>query len=56
MTTCRNGHPRTPVNTLLNKHGKRICRACLREQKRRQYAQQFKALTPGQHCVTRGTR
>lgn len=33
-TTCRNGHPRTPENTLTKADGTRRCRTCSREQQR----------------------
>ena len=40
---CRNGHPRTPENTVLRKNGKRECRICKREANNDSYARREQA-------------
>ena len=36
-THCKQGHPFSPENTRINRHGHRVCRACEREHDRRRY-------------------
>ena len=35
MGCCKNGHPRNASNTLINRHGWRVCRICRRNKKRK---------------------
>lgn len=49
--TCSKGHPINTRNSYINKRGNRICRVCVREHARQQYARNYRALNPGEHVV-----